>query len=290
VKLIKLIYIFFVVACLTSCGVTQYATVPVDYAPKLAFHPDTTHILLVNRLAFDSTKISKRRIAILKAAAYSAVSGIEKQLKQLPGIKVTNLVDSVTFAANTDSIKLLAANYKTNYVLTFNTFNAGIVLDNVEYENNTQVAYYNMKAKVGLTLYENNGIYFKKLTGTAEEPTDSRGNGVSLFTTAHDAGLDALKDYLPYTITNNRPLNSQGAALQQSVAQIQKGRFDLAFKILNPLIDGPDPKLASRAAYNLAVVYEAQGDIDEALELAKLSNQKQANDYATVLIAALIKE
>jgi alanine racemase len=36
--------------------------------------------------------------------------------------------------------------------------------------------------------------------------------------------------------------------------------------------------------------YLAVAFIDEALELAKLSNQKQANDYATVLIAALIKE
>ena len=75
-----------------------------------------------------------------------------------------------------------------------------------------------------------------------------------------------------------------------SVRYILAGRFDLAFKILNPIIDGPDLKQASRAAYNLAVVYEAQGDIVEALDLAKLSNQKQQNDYATTLIAALIKE
>jgi lipopolysaccharide biosynthesis regulator YciM len=69
-----------------------------------------------------------------------------------------------------------------------------------------------------------------------------------------------------------------------------KGKFDIAYKILNPLIDGKDLKLASQAAYNLAVVYESQGDIDEALDLAKLSNQKQQNNYATVLIAELIKE
>jgi hypothetical protein len=64
----------------------------------------------------------------------------------------------------------------------------------------------------------------------------------------------------------------------------------LAFKILNPLIDGADIKLASKAAYNLAVVYEAQGDIDEALKTAKLSNEKYQNEYAKALIVDLMKE
>ncbi len=287
-KLFKLIFLLFI-AGLTSCNVIQYATVPVDYAPKLIFNPDTTHILLVNKVVYDSTRINKRKIAVLKAAAYSAVAGAEKQLKLLPGVKVTSIIDSLPFTANTDSVKHLAADYKANYVLTIDDFNAGIVLDNVQYDGNQQIAYYNTKAKVDFTLYEKNGIYFKKLKGTAEEPQEN-GNRFSISGVARDAALDALKDYLPYTITNSRPLYSGNDALESSVQQILKGKFDMAYKILNPLIDGKDLKLASKAAYNLAVVYEAQGDIEEALDLAKLSNQKQRNDYATVLIAALIKE
>ena len=287
-KLFKLICILFV-ACLTSCTVIQYATVPVDYAPKLVFNQDTARILLVNKIAFDSTKINKRKLVALKAAAYTAVVGAEKELKLLPGVKVTSLIDSIPFNTNPDSVKQLAATYKANYILTINDFNAGLVLDNVQYDGNAQVAYYSTKAMVNFTLYESNGVYFKKLKGTAEEPQDGR-FGYSINAVARYAALDALKDYLPYTITNQRPLYSQGEQLSAGVKQILAGRFDLAYKILNPLIDGPDPKLASRAAYNMAVVYEAQGDIDEALALAKLSNQKQQNDYATVIIAALIKE
>ena len=288
-KLFKLICILFI-AGLTSCNVIQYATVPVDYAPKQIFNPDTTHILLVNKVAFDSTKISKRKIMALKAAAYAAVAGAEKELKLLPGVKVTSLIDSLHFTPNGDSVKFLAKTYKANYVLTFDDFNAGIVLDNVQYDGNAQIAYYNTKAKVDFTLYENNGIYFKKLKGVAEEPQDNGNRGFSVNGAAREAALDALKDYLPYTITNYRPLYNGTDALESSVQQILKGKFDIAYKILNPLIDGKDLKLASQAAYNLAVVYESQGDIDEALDLAKLSNQKQQNNYATVLIAELIKE
>ncbi|WP_419699569.1 DUF6340 family protein [Mucilaginibacter sp. NFX135] len=287
-KLFKLICILFI-AGLTSCNVVQYATVPVSYAPKLVFRTDTARILVVNKLTFDSTRINKRKIIALKAAAYSAIKGAEKELKLLPGVKVSNLIDSVTFSANKDSVKHLAAKYKANYVLTLDSFNAGLVLDNVQYDGNAQIAYYSTKANVAFTLYESNGIFFKKLKGVATEPQDGR-YGYSIDGAARNAALDALKDYLPYTITNYRPLYNQNDLLASSVKQILAGRFDLAFKILNPLIDGADAKLASRAAYNLAVVYEAQGDIDEALALAKLSNQKQQNNYATTLIAALIKE
>jgi len=288
VKLFKLICILFIVG-LTSCNVVQYATVPVDYAPKLVFKTDTARILVVNRVTFDSTRMNKRKIMALKAAAYSAITGAEKELKLLPGVKISSLVDSVSFSANKDSVKHLAAKYKANYVLTLDSFNAGLVLDNVQYDGNAQIAYYSTKASVAFTLHESNGIFFKKLKGLATEPQDGR-FGYSIDGAARNAALDALKDYLPYTITNYRPLYNQSDQLTLSVRQILAGRFDIAFKILNPIIDGPDPKQASRAAYNLAVVYEAQGDIDEALELAKLSNQKQQNDYATVLIAALIKE
>jgi tetratricopeptide (TPR) repeat protein len=274
---------------LTSCNVVQYATVPVDYAPKLVLNHDTALILVVNKIAFDSTRISKRKIVGLKAAAYSAVSSAQKQLKMLPGVKVISLVDSVQFNVSTDSVKHLATAYKANYILTFDEFNAGIALDGVQYDGNAQIAYYSAKAKANFTLYESNGIYFKKLKGVADEPEDNRYLS-AINEASRNAALDALKDYLPYTITNYRPLYNQSDALQAGVTQILVGRFDKAFKILNPLIDGPDAKLASRAAYNMAVVYEAQGDIEEALTLAKLSNQKQQNNYATILIAALIKE
>nr|WP_255486721.1 DUF6340 family protein [Mucilaginibacter sp. SP1R1] len=122
-----------------------------------------------------------------------------------------------------------------------------------------------------------------------ESEADRRA-GFSINNVARNAGLDALKDYLPYTITNYRPLYNETDELKASVVQILAGKFDIAYKILNPLIDGKDPKLAGKAAYNLAVVYEAQGDIDEALDLAKLSNQKMQSEYATTLIAELIKE
>jgi tetratricopeptide (TPR) repeat protein len=291
-----------IVACLTSCHVEQYVTVPVDYAPKFTFGRDSITIVLVNRVNFDSLKINnKRKLGVLKGGAYSAMAAAAKQLKFLQGVNAINLADSGNFVVNADSVKQLAANLKARYVLTLDKFSADI---SEELVDNNSV--YSTVVNTNFTLYESNGIYFKKLNGKASDfhseeqyqglivsllfhPT-VKGNGYAISNSARNAALDALKDYLPYSITNNRPLYTDDDNLQSAVLQIQAGKFDKAFQILNPIIDGADKKLASHAAYNLAVVYEAQGDLDSALDVARVSDQKQPNNYAKTIIADLEKE
>ena len=307
-KAFKLLCLLFI-AVLTSCGTAKYATVPVsvNYSAKLALTQDSTHILIINRLVYDSTKITnKKKLAVLRGGAYSATLAAENELKQLKGVRVTNLVDSIPFVANTDSIKQLAASHHAAYILALDNFTADIVLDQIDGSGDERTAYYNTKAEVNFTLYESNGLYFKKLRGMANDPQSEgayggflgellfapgiKGNKFAVNSAARNTVLDALKDYLPYAVTNNRPLYNEGDELQSAVKQIQAGRFDMAYKILNPLIDSAGVQLASKAAYNLAVVYEAQGDIEAALELARQSNQKQDNVFASNLITALIKE
>jgi tetratricopeptide (TPR) repeat protein len=295
-----LIIVFF-----TSCSIPQYVTVPVNYGPKMGFSRDSTTIVVVNRYQPDSAKIRDyRRINVLKKMAVISLQTAAGQLEYLKGVHIINLVDSINYAVNTDSVKFLAAANKANYVLVLNDVTAGIYPETVYY-NGVPSNYYATKIKTSLSLFESNGIYSKKLVGMAEVPQDEvySGGFASLFyrpsyrssvpaitTATREATLDALKDYLPFSISNERPLYADGGQLESSVMQIKAGKFDGAFKILNPLIDGADVKLASKAAYNLAVVYEAQGDIEEALKTAKLSNQKHPNDYAKAIIVDLMKE
>jgi tetratricopeptide (TPR) repeat protein len=294
-----------IIVFLTSCSVPQYVTVPVNYGPKMGFSRDSTIIVVANRYRPDSVKIRDyRRISVLKKMAVVSLQTAANQLKYLKGVHIINLVDSINYTVNTDSVKFLAAAHKANYVLVLNDIGAGIYPETVYY-NGIPSNYYTTKIKTSLALFESNGIYSKKLAGMAEVPQDETYSGGfgSLFNkpsyrssipamtaATRDATLDALKDYLPFSISNERPLYADGGALESSVTQIKAGKFDVAFKILNPLIDGADTKLASKAAYNLAVVYEAQGDIDEALKTAKLSNEKHPNDYAKAIIVDLMKE
>jgi tetratricopeptide (TPR) repeat protein len=287
---------------LAACHVDYIITVPVNYAPKLELGRNETKVVLVNRFTVDSLDIkNKRKRGVLKGGVYSAIAIAAKQLDMLPRIKTTILADSVNLTADTTPVKKLAEKYNANYILTLDSLSADIPMT---LEDSTEV--YNTVVNVKFTLYESNGNYFKVLRGKANDfhseshyyglfaallvhPT-IKGNGPAISQSAGNAAIDAIKDYLPSTLTNQRQVYTDNDSLKIAVNHIFAKRYNEAFKILNPLIDGPDLKLASHAAYDLAVLYEAQGDIEEALKAAKLSNQKRQNNYATAIIPALEKE
>ena len=66
--------------------------------------------------------------------------------------------------------------------------------------------------------------------------------------------------------------------------------FDKAYNLLQPLLQGAGAKLAGKAAYNLAVVYEAQDDIDIALQMTQLAIDKNNSRFARMLMEDLKTE
>ncbi|SDH84368.1 hypothetical protein SAMN05192573_11330 [Mucilaginibacter gossypii] len=287
---------------LAACSVNYEITVPVNYAPKLELGHNETKVVVVNRFTVDSVaNKNKRKRAVLKGGAYSAIAMAAKQLDMLPRIQTTVLADSVNLIADTTPIKTLAEKCNANYVLTLDSLSADIPVELVD-----TMEVYTTVVNTRFTLYESNGKYFKILRGKAKDfHSESRyygiiaallvhptvkGNGAAISQSAGNAAIDAIKDYLPSTLTNQRQLYADNDSLKVAINHMIAKRYNEAFKILNPIIDGPDLKLASHAAYNLAVLYEAQGDIEEALKAAKLSNEKQQNVKATAIIPDLEKE
>lgn len=300
-KLLRFIFLGLIII-LNACDTPKYLSVPIDYNPKLSFKSDTTTILLINRFDFNTLRITnKRKLSVLKSGAFTSVKYAERQLGQLPHIRIIKFVDSVTFKTTTDSIKLLALQYHSDYVLALTGFGSDISLSEVQ--NST--AYYNSSALVEFTLYESNGIYSKKLRGTISEPQSSNpypgligsliihptvgGNPASVNSSVEHATQSALQDYLPYTINNVRPLYNDDL-LQPMVREIIGRHFDKAYLLAGPLLIGSDLKIASKAAYNLAVVYEAQGDIDLAINFAQQSLDKSKNTYAATILEDLKAE
>lgn len=287
---------------LAACHVDYVISVPVNYAPKLELGRYDIKVILVNRFTVDSLDIkNKRKRDVLKGGVYSAIAMAAKQLDMLPRIKTTILADSVSLTADTTPVKKLAEKYNANYVLTLDSLRADIPMT---LEDSTEI--YHTVVNTKFTLYESNGNYFKVLRGKANDfhseshyygifaallvhPT-IKGNGPAISQSAGNAAIDAIKDYLPSTLTNQRQVYADNDSLKAAISHIAAKRYNEAFKILNPIIDGPDLKLASHAAYDLAVLYEAQGDIEEALKAAKLSNEKQPNFRANAIIPDLEKE
>jgi hypothetical protein len=289
---------------LGGCDVEQYVNVPVSYTPKLVFNPGTTSILLINQFEINKTKINNdKKLGVIKAGAFTAIKYAEAQLKELPNVKVTSLVDSAAFALNTDSIKFLASKYHVNYVLALKNFNADIVLGTIEGSQ----AYYNTNVEVNFVLYgvEGNTILAKKLNGKTSDPQVGgefpgllgsiiihptvRGSKSSINISAQNATQYALQDYLPYSIAHNRPLYND-KIFQPAIKEILAGNFEKADTLLTPFLKNSNALIVCKAAYNLAVVYEAEGDVVLAINLAQQSMDKYRNEYAMVILQDLQTE
>lgn len=281
-----------------SCDPMRSTTVSVQYTPNTYFRSGPTVIVLVNH--FQNADTSKRQREDYRANGYASVRYAETQLNKLKHVQVINLTDSATFKANTDSIKTLASKYHANYVLALKKIAQNIEMSGTD----NSLAYYLANASADYVLYEDNGLYSKKLNGNGSHSSEKYYAGLLGSLIIHpshkweldemkkavtDATQNALMDYLPYTITHTRPIyydNVLAAAAQQIMAH----NYGKADTLLLPLINHKDRKIAGKAAYNLAIVYESVADINSAKDMANLSLQKFTNIYAQQLLSDLNQE
>ena len=297
------------VICLSSCDVSKltfvatpkYLDVPLEYNARSGFQPDSARVLFINRANLAKPGLNERKLKTIKAGAYSSIKYAAEQLELVHHIKVIGLPDSIKMPVTTDSIKTLAQANHSDYILALTDYWAGVALDAMD---NTS-AYYSSSVGVNFTLYQGDGTYYKTLSGTAEMPRSTqpnfgllaslvlqpglKGSKDSIISASRVAVFYALLDYLPHSTTHRRPLyNDDG--LKPAVTEILAGHFDTAYNLSAPFLKSADVKLASRAAYNLAVVYEAQGDIAEAVSMAQFSLDKGQNPFASAILKDLKDE
>jgi hypothetical protein len=299
-KLLKLAGIVLIV-CFSSCEVMKIATVNVEYSPKLTFKPGLTTILLIDRFDLSTIKGTQRKKDAIKAGAIGALRYAQNQLAQLPNTKVINIIDSVGLKVNIELIETQAAQYHADYVLALYDFSADIDMA----EMNSSTVSYNRSASIKFNLYEANGLFNKKLDGTINEVQADRpsiglianliftptvgGNKQAIVLSAEHVTQIALQDYLPYTITNRRPVFNDEVFVP-AVTELFAHNYDKADTLLQPLLKNADHVIAGKASYNLAVVYEAEGDIAAAITTVQAGIAKYKNTYLFALLNDLQRE
>ncbi|MDR3695195.1 hypothetical protein [Mucilaginibacter sp.] len=289
-------------AFLSACEPTRFVSVPVEYSARILFRPDSTSILLINQFDLSQqTKFNKRQLSVIKSGIATSVKYAQAQLVQLSNVKVINLVDTTSFVINKDSVNYLALKYHADDVLALQSFGAGIDLSAID---NSTVSY-NSNVEVHYKLFANGGVIYKTLDGSVNQAlTDLPnmgffgnlimtpgigGNRKSIVSLAEQATKMALQDYLPYTITHNRPLYNDDW-LQPAIQQIYAGNFEKADTLLKPFLKDANVKTVSKAAYMLAIVYESEGDVNLAIDLAQQSYDKFNNVYAEAILNDLKTE
>ncbi len=93
--------------------------------------------------------------------------------------------------------------------------------------------------------------------------------------------------YSKWVWVNREFYNKGSRTLKMAKPLIRNGNWDLAERQLEPGIDSPKNKVAGRSKYNMALVYEGQGRLKEAIAMAEraaLENgTKLAYNYINVL-------
>lgn len=181
-------------------------------------------------------------------------------------------------------------------MLVLKSYYADIVLD--ETTNNDYKTY----ALANFLLYENNGLYYKKLNGRGSDPLtklqymktqsagpyDQAGQAPAPINhSAAHAAQDALKEYFSYTLTHSRPMYDDDFLLP-AIRQLQTSNYNMADSLLRPLLADGNRVRAGKAYYALAVVNEAKGNFAAAIDFARLAlKMDPENEYATGILGDL---
>lgn len=101
-------------------------------------------------------------------------------------------------------------------------------------------------------------------------------------------GYKAAALFYPVWVWAPRDYYNKGSkGLRQAKPMIHKGNWDLAEKKLLSMLDDRKHKVRGRAHFNLGLVYEGQGRIDDAIEMIEKAaldyNIKKANSYLQTL-------
>ena len=280
-----------------------YYSFSLSFPPKVLLRPDTNTVLLINRVDLSKLQVPPLDMEVIKAGAYTALKYAGDQLAVLHHVRVINLTDSVDFESNTDSVAALSAKYHADYTLALLQYSAGVSRDGTYHNDVTgrTRTYYNNKVFLKFIMYLGKGDLYKDLPGsdTSRSIQHQFGDdpynfapptiGVSkdfIISATQNAAFMALRDYLPYTETESRPIY-EDKKFGPLADEYMMGRLDKVDSQLQPFLSDRDPVLACKAAYNIAVIYEARGDLDQALNMAQLSLDKSNNNYARSLISYL---
>ena len=205
---------------------------------------------------------------------------------------------------SSEQLREIYQEYPYHLLLSLDHFELGMDEERVMVENSdgsvSTVADYYLLVRSSWTLYDSTGNVLDKTSIIEEEPYQSRpvffgflaiGPSLAKATPvinrmAWFTGYDYWSRLYPQPTTFIRPYYSWGK-LRNAAAAMSEEEWGTAISLLEPLAGG-EKKIAAKAAYNLAVVYEALGMIENAKYWASVANSKN-NPFAAYLLPELEK-
>ncbi|WP_299823495.1 DUF6340 family protein [uncultured Pontibacter sp.] len=307
-------YLQLLVACafiLTQYSCTSVLYVNTTLPPDVAVTHDQWKVVAVNRfnpalLPFNREK----KLDAFEQGAKEAFYGVTEAILQddtfvlIAADTTGNYLQTAAKQALTpEQVQSIHAKHPHHLVLALDNFDAYFEQETFREKNGdgsvSKTAHYTLHTRSYWTLYDSTGAVLDRASLTKQELYDSRGvlsgllaigqsianAGPVIDKLAWQTGMDYWKRLQPRHISFARPYYSN-KDFTPAAYSMAASDWDKAVILLTPIAESGQRKNAAKAAYNLAVVHEAKGDVARARKWAKLSADK-GNKLALLLLSDL---
>lgn len=306
-KILQLLVLVSVSLSVTSCVTTLYMEGEIPAATSVTV--DQWKVVVLNRYNADLLKLNQdKNIEVYRDGAKNALTGAAEAVFTDPSFSLLEAGPQEEFVSKTNTdylteqqVRALYKKTPSHLYLALDNLDAYIEQEGVsavqEGESRSKNANYNLIVKTNWSLYDSTGVLVDRATITNQTPYQSRSvingqlaigpsmakAGAAVQMLAFEAGLDYWERLYPQVVPMERDFYLNQPYID-SYMSLTVGDYDKAIAQLLPLTEDSKAKKAGRAAYNLAVVYESAGNLEEASKWATVAAEK-GDKKAKLLIA-----
>ncbi|AKD04498.1 DUF6340 domain-containing protein [Pontibacter korlensis] len=267
----------------------QFSCTSVLYVDKtqpaeVAVANEQWKVAVINRFNSSLLDIKKeKKLAVLEDGARHAFAGAIEGILQDETYDIV-YTDTASYRATTykeglerEEVQAIDRQHPHHLLLSLEHFDAFLEQETVREQDNSKMAYFTLVTASTWALYDSTGNLLDMMVLTEKDLYNTRpvisgllavgpslGNaGAMINDLAWYTGAGYWSRLSPKPVRFSRSYYSTKNLLP-AAHKMAANDWSNAIALLEPLADGSHKKDAARAAYNLAVVYEAMGDIEQA--------------------------
>lgn len=284
----------------SSC--TTLVTLETVVPPVVHVSPEQWKVLVVNRFdtAGQTTSKNGNITEMLQNGAYQAAGGALGAVYNDSTFVLINADEAIRLPASEplsqDEARMLHTQYRPHLILTLDKFDAQLEKQVSTYEDEdgfrSKTADFDLVVTSNWSLYDSTGTLVDRAAVQEKELYDSRA-AISAGPALGKAGpvvnrlaIETGYNYWDRLYPKPQLLVRQvhlAKTLNNATLQLMAGQFEQSVSSLLPLAQDPNNKHSAKAAYNLAIAYEAAGNMAQAAYWAQQAQQKGDKLAATLI-------
>ncbi|MFC2115145.1 DUF6340 family protein [Bacteroidota bacterium] len=274
--------------CILLSSCTTYIFYPIEYPPQIKTESESNRIAFINRYDYTSlTFTNNNKTAVFADGTRQLIRKLESSFKadenfefiMLDSLEKGRALKGFPVILSANRVVSICKKNNTDLLLLLESFNADFDIESEtvrdEDGSRSTTNYVDLIVEAGFSLFKSNGELLDRLMATERSHYQSRpalsrfivigpsmGNaGKEVNELAGGIGENYIYSFYPSQDVKMKMIYA-GKHFSEVTPLMKSQRWEEAIKLLMPLANSPDPKIAKKAAHNLAIVYDALGDFE----------------------------